>query len=104
MEIKPVSLTAIAAVEVKRIMENKGIPEDYGLRIGVKGGSGCSGMGFMLGFDKSKEGDLSYKQDDIPIYVEKRQMMYLVGLQVDFYEGSDARGFTFINPNAVTTG
>ena len=61
-------------------------------------------MGFMLGFDKSKEGDLSYKQDDIPIYVEKRQMMYLVGLQVDFYEGSDARGFTFINPNAVTTG
>ena len=38
MEIKPVSLTAIAAVEVKRIMENKGIPEDYGLRIGVKGG------------------------------------------------------------------
>lgn len=103
MEIKPVSLTDIAVEEVKKIMNSKGIPDDYALRIGVKGGSGCSGMGFMLGFDKTKEGDLSYEQSGIPILVEKRQMMYLVGLQVDFYEGSDARGFTFINPNTVVT-
>jgi Fe-S cluster assembly iron-binding protein IscA len=25
--------------------------------------------------------------------------MYLIGLQVDFYDESDARGFTFINPS-----
>lgn len=101
MDMKPVSLTSKAIVEVKKIMDNKGIPEGYGLRIGVKGGKGCSGMGFMLGFDKQKEGDLSYESEGIPIHVEKRQMLYLVGLEVDFYEGSDARGFTFTNPNSV---
>ncbi len=100
--IKPVQLTEKAIEEVKNIMENKNIPDGYGLRIGVKGGMGCAGMGFLLGFDKPKEGDISYEVEDIPIHVEKRQTMYLVGLEVDFYEGSDARGFTFINTNSVT--
>jgi len=55
-------------------------------------------MGFMLGFDKSKEGDLSYEVEGIVVHVEKKQTMYLVGLEVDFVENSEARGFTFINP------
>jgi iron-sulfur cluster assembly protein len=25
--------------------------------------------------------------------------MYVIGLEVDFYEGNDARGFTFLNPD-----
>ena len=80
-------------------MAHKNIPEGYGLRVGVKGGGGCGGMGFMLGFDKPKDGDLSYNEKGIPVHVEKRQTMYLVGLEVDFHDGADARGFTFINPN-----
>lgn len=99
--IEPVKLSDKAIVEVKHIMANKNIPEGYGLRIGVKGGMGCSGMGFMLGFDKPKEGDITYHVADIPIHVEKKQTMYLVGLEVDFYEGSDKRGFTFVNTNSV---
>ena len=102
MSVKPVSLTAKAVEEVKKIMETKGIPEDYGLRIGVKGGKGCMGMGYMLGFDKPKENDLSYQSKGIDIHIEKGQTLYLIGLEVDFYEGGDARGFTFTNPNAVT--
>lgn len=97
--IKPVKLSEKAIAEVKNIMENKNIPEGYGLRIGVKGGMGCAGMGFMLGFDKPKEGDISYEIEHIPVHIEKRQTMYLVGIEVDFYEGSDARGFTFVNTN-----
>ena len=102
MILEPVTLTAKAIEEVKHIMANKNIPEGYGLRIGVKGGAGCSGMGYMLGFDKPKDGDISYVVEDITIHVEKKQTMYLVGLEVDFYEGADARGFTFVNPNNVT--
>ncbi len=101
MDVKPVTLTPKAVEEVKKIMDTKGIPEDYGLRIGVKGGKGCMGMGYMLGFDKAKENDLSYLSEGISIHIEKGQTLYLIGLEVDFYEGSDARGFTFINPNSV---
>lgn len=98
INLKPVTLSGRAATEVRNIMEKKNIPEGYGLRIGVKGGKGCGGMAYLLGFDKSREGDLTYELDDIPVMVEKKHMMYLIGLEVDFYEGSDARGFTFVKP------
>lgn len=97
--LQPVKLTEKAIAEVKSIMENKSIPQGYGLRIGVKGGMGCAGLGYMLGFDKPKEGDISYQVEGIEVHVEKKQTMYLIGLEVDFYEGSDARGFTFNSPN-----
>lgn len=96
--IEPVTLSDKAITEVKHIMTHKNIPEGYGLRIGVKGGSGCGGMGFMLGFDKPKEGDISYDVEGIAIHVEKKQTMYLIGLEVDFVEDAETRGFTFINP------
>ena len=75
-------------------MTNKGIPKDYALRIGMKGG-GCGGMGYMLGFDTVKETDISYSFDDIPIIIEKKHVMYLMGLEVDFIEDSETRGFAF---------
>ena len=94
MTAEAINLTDRAKEEVKNIMSTKGIPEDYGLRIGIKGG-GCGAMGYMLGFDKEKDGDLSYIKDDINIYVEKKHLMYLIGLEVDFYDGDDGRGFFF---------
>lgn len=95
--LKPVTLSERAVQEVKHILDKKNIPKGYGLRIGTRGG-GCGGMSFILGFDKPKEGDLTYEFEGIPVMVEKKQTMYLIGLEVDFYEGSDARGFTFVKP------
>lgn len=94
--IHPVTISARAAKEIKKIMETKNIPKDYGLRVGVKGG-GC-GVALMIGFDKEKSSDLSYIIDGIPVYVDKKHTMYLIGKEVDFYEGGDARGFMFTNP------
>jgi iron-sulfur cluster assembly protein len=96
--LEPVTLTQKAAVEVRSIMKNKNIPEDYALRIGVKGGGGCGGVQYVLGFDKPKPEDLQYHQQEIPMVVEKKHTMYLLGLQVDFYEGNEARGFMFTKP------
>ena len=79
-------------------MSRKEIPEDYYLRIGIKG-AGCSGLGFLLGFDKQKDNDIRYTIRGIPVLIDKRHTMYLLGLEVDFYDGSDAKGFTFINPD-----
>lgn len=92
----PVHITEKARKEIKDIINNKKIPEGYGLRVGVRGG-GC-GVSFILGFDKVKENDQSYDVDGIPVYIQKREMMFLIGKEVDFYEGSDARGFVFTDP------
>jgi iron-sulfur cluster assembly protein len=98
----PINITANALTEIKNIIHNKNIPADYGLRIGIKGGGGCgSGMSFLLGFDTKKDDDLSYTVDNIPVYIQKKHTMYIIGLEVDFYDGSDARGFVFKNPQAA---
>ncbi|MFY0688885.1 MAG: iron-sulfur cluster assembly accessory protein [Cyclobacteriaceae bacterium] len=94
----PVSITPKAIEEIKVILEKKGIPDDYGLRIGVKGGQGCAGVNFTLGFDKVSTTDLTYIIDDVPVYIKKAELMYLIDKQVDFYEGSDARGFVVGDP------
>jgi len=47
-----IRITQKALNEVKKIKTQNAIPEDYGLRVGVKGG-GCSGMSYTLGFDAS---------------------------------------------------
>lgn len=97
-DIIPITLSAKAVEEVQKIMSSKNIPEDYGLRIGIKGTGGCAGYTYLLGFDKQKEKDMAFNIEGIPVYVAKKDTMYLLGLEVDFYEGSDARGFTFVKP------
>lgn len=104
----PVRLTDRAAAEVRRIVANKQIPAQFGLRVGVKGG-GCSGMSYVLGFDKQREHDLTFELDadgadgPITVYMDKRQGLYLMGTTVDYHDGLDARGFVFDNPNATQT-
>ncbi|TRX56298.1 iron-sulfur cluster assembly accessory protein [Fulvivirga sp. M361] len=92
----PITLSQKAIEEVKNIMANKNIPEEYSLRVGIKGSGGCSGFTYLLGFDTQKDSDIDFEIENIPVLVEKKHTMYLLGLEVDFYEGTDARGFTFV--------
>ena len=98
----PITLTARALAEVKIIMQDKNVPDDYGLRVGVQGG-GCSGMSYLLGFDKKKETDEIYELDGVQLIMDKKHGMYVMGMEVDFQDGLNARGFTFNNPQAKST-
>jgi iron-sulfur cluster assembly protein len=91
----PVKVSDKALEEIKKTIAHKNIPAEYGLRIGVKGG-GCAGVSYILGFDKKGTGDAEFNLDDVPVYIAKKDTMFLIGMEVDFYEGNDARGFTFI--------
>lgn len=95
--LQPVTISSRAAAEIKKIMETKNIPKDYGLRVGVRGG-GC-GVTLIIGFDKKKEADMAYAIGDIPVYIDKKHTMYLIGKEVDFYESAESRGFLFRDPN-----
>jgi iron-sulfur cluster assembly protein len=98
----PVKLTDRAAAEVHRIVANKQIPADYGLRVGVKGG-GCSGMSYILGFDRKREHDLEFAEHGLAVFMDRRHGLYLMGTTIDYHDGLDARGFVFDNPNATQT-
>lgn len=94
--VQPITISAKAAAEIRKIMQTKNIPEDYSLRVGVRGG-GCGGVSLIIGFDKKKPTDLSYSVEDIPVLVDKKHTMFIIGKEVDFYDGADARGFMFVD-------
>jgi len=98
----PVSLTEGAAKELRKLKQQQELSDEFGLRIGVEGG-GCSGMNYILGFDQKKEGDQEFFLDGIKIYMHKAHGLYLAGMQIDFQDGLNSRGFTFNNPNASST-
>ncbi len=98
----PVKLTDSAVTEVKRLMAEPGFDPQQSLRIGVKGG-GCSGLSYLLGFDRKEEDDEVYEIEGIQVLMKKAHGIYLMGMEVNFEHGLNARGFTFTNPNASTT-
>ncbi|MCS7081905.1 MAG: iron-sulfur cluster assembly accessory protein [Bacteroidetes bacterium] len=97
--LAPVVLSARAAEEIKRIIEEKQVPAEYGLRVGVQGG-GCAGLSYVLGFDTPREFDDIFEQNGIRLIVDRRHALYLMGTVLDYHDGLNARGFVFHNPNA----
>lgn len=98
----PVTFTEGAVKELRKLRDQQEITDDFGLRVGVEGG-GCSGMNYVLGFDQKKEGDQEYMIDGIKVFMHKAHQMYLLGMQIDWQDGLNSRGFTFNNPNAAST-
>ena len=100
--VAPVTLTEGAKKEIIKLMSQQELGEEFGLRLGVEGG-GCSGMNYILGFDQMQAGDSEYEIDNIKVFMNKAHGLYLVGMEVDFQNGLNSRGFVFINPNAAST-
>ncbi|PSL48091.1 iron-sulfur cluster assembly protein [Chitinophaga niastensis] len=96
----PIQLTAGAVEELKRLLQ--GATEAPYLRVGVKGG-GCSGMSYMLGFDALMEDDEVFDVSGVPVIMKKAHGMYLMGMEIDYQDGLNARGFVFRNPDATST-
>ena len=101
-KIAPISLTQGAVKQLQRLMKENNITADHGLRVGVKGG-GCSGFSYVLGFDVAKEKDDIYMVEGIKVLMEKAHGLYLIGMEIDWQEGLNNRGFSFNNPNANDT-
>ena len=99
----PVVLTAGAIKEIKSLMAAPDFDRTQLLRIGVKGG-GCSGLSYVLGFDQpDTANDDHFTIEDIPCIMNRSQGIYLAGMEIDWQDGLNNRGFTFRNPNASKT-
>jgi iron-sulfur cluster assembly accessory protein len=98
----PVSLTPNAVKEVRRLMNEPGFDKSSILRVGVKGG-GCSGMTYILGFDQKMENDEEFQVNGVTCIMNKAHEIYLLGMEIDWQDGLNSRGFTFSNPNASKT-
>lgn len=98
----PVKFTDTAIIEIRRLFENKMEGSEKLLRVGVKGG-GCSGLSYLLEMDTKTERDEIFEVAGIPCIIDPAHSMYLFGMEIDWKNGLDARGFIFNNPNASST-
>ena len=102
IKTQPIILTNGAVNQLRTIVSEQQIPSHYGLRVGVKGG-GCSGFTYVLGFDEPKDGDDVVEIKGLKVLMQKAHAIYLLGMEIDFLEGLNNRGFSFSNPNATDT-
>ena len=77
--------------------------ENFGLRVGVKGG-GCSGLTYTLSIDSaSRPEDKVIEENGIKLFVDKKSYVFLAGTILEYDDGLNGKGFEFHNPNAKTT-
>lgn len=95
-----VTATEGAISELKRLIERE--QEADGVRLGVKGG-GCSGLSYVLAFDRPNEHDNVFEQDGVRFFMDRKSAIYLKGIVLDYKEGLTSKGFVFTNPNASST-
>ena len=106
----PITLTEKAASEVKKIVAEQrqqgNAPEDKPnyLRMRVVGG-GCSGFQHKLDLDPeiNEKLDETFELQGVPVVVDKRSLMYLNDVTVDFHDDLNRRGFSISNPSAKST-
>lgn len=102
-----INLTEKAAGEVRRIVseqQNGDTPEKIYLRLRVVGG-GCSGFQHKLDLDPvvNEKLDEVFEFHGVPVVVDKRSLVYMNDVQVDFHDDLNRRGFSISNPNAKST-
>ncbi len=97
---EPVRLTERAAKQVKKIKASDESHENLYLRVAVEGG-GCSGLSYKLGLDHRTDSDVVFENFGVEVVVNPDHLLYLEGIEIDYPDGLDARGFTFDNPNSV---
>ena len=98
-----ISVTDKASEQLKKLKEKAKIDSSYSVRISIIGG-GCSGLSYHLDFDNEEQpGDRMFEEKGFKFLVNMKSLLYLAGTELDFSDGLQGKGFTFINPNASRT-
>ena len=90
-----ISLTDTAAEKAQASIASR--YNTLGLRIGVKT-TGCSGMAYVLEFcEQATDYDEVFEDKGIRIVVDKKDLVYLDGVIVDYQKKGLNEGYEFIN-------
>ncbi len=101
---KGIQLTEKALKQVITLKGQQG-NQDLCLRVGVRQG-GCSGMSYMMDFDNINnvtEHDEIFDYEGFKIICDRKSLLYLYGLVLDYSDSMIGGGFQFTNPNASQT-
>ncbi|RIV26835.1 iron-sulfur cluster assembly accessory protein [Fibrisoma montanum] len=92
----PIYLRPEARQQVVDTLRANKIPAEYGLRVGIRGG-GC-GSSWLLGFDLPGSTDEVYNVEGVRIIIDRKHLLYVLGVEIGYETSEDARGFTVDKP------
>ncbi|MDF1660373.1 MAG: iron-sulfur cluster assembly accessory protein [Planctomycetota bacterium] len=96
-----VTLSDRAAMEIRKLVKERTLPETAGLRFGLKGG-GCSGFEYRCEMAaKPDKFDMIYEFDDARVFVDRKSIIFLENTHIDYKRALMGSGFQFNNPNAT---
>ena len=97
-------ITDRAADRLQTVASTEGVDlESSHLRVAVIPG-GCSGLTYDLGWDSQvSEGDTVFPVAGLSVVVDRRSRLYLDGVELDYTDGFEGKGFHFANPQAART-
>ncbi|GAB3889141.1 iron-sulfur cluster assembly accessory protein [Spirosoma agri] len=84
----PVRVRPEARQQLLDTLQSNKIPDEYGLRIGIRGG-GC-GASWLLGFDIPGTSDEVYNVEGVRIIIDRKHLLYVLGAEIGYEPG----GFT----------
>lgn len=87
-----ITISKQAAEAIRESLSSPALPAGYSLRIGIKGGA-CSAQ-YLLGFDQPTPQDEVHQIEEIPVLIDKRHLMYLIGAHVDYQITDGTAAFT----------
>ena len=97
-------MSEAALRQVRFLRDKQG--KDLCLRVGVRQG-GCSGMSYTMDFEdptQIREGvDEVFDYDGFKLVSDRKSLLYLYGLMLDYNDAMIGGGFEFTNPNASQT-
>ena len=96
-----ISVTEKAADKIKFFAKKGGLEDEFGVKVGVKGG-GCSGLLYTLSIEKEAgPNDKVVDNNGVKVFIDKKSYIFLAGTELDFSDGLNGKGFVFQNPNAT---
>jgi iron-sulfur cluster assembly protein len=93
-------MTDTALQHVLALREKQG--KDLCLRVGVRQG-GCSGMSYLMDFEdisQIRADDEVFDYDGFKLVCDRKSLLYIYGLVLDYSDAMIGGGFQFTNPNA----
>ena len=103
-----ITLTPIAQKYIRAIARQENLPEEAALRLGLVP-QGCEGSGtkfrYEIAFDANAAGpdDEVFESEGIHIYIDRRSLPYVDGLELDVRSELGATTLVFRNPMAKHT-
>jgi iron-sulfur cluster assembly protein len=95
-----IQLTEAALNHVMALRDQQG--KDLCLRVGVRQG-GCSGMSYLMEFEEAgntRPDDEVFDYAGFQLICDRKSLLYIYGLVLDYSNAMIGGGFQFTNPNA----